>query len=140
MDLDLAGFRHCQLDFSDTLPGRAGQVASNYMMAGVIVYNAADQVAKIIGGTAFSHKVVRGIGLPLVRIDESEFPKEGEFGHIVQHALSLYTQLIESNSNTSKFIQALALLEYLADPRDYLKFEKVKKVIARYVARERRRS
>ena len=83
---------------------------------------------------------MRGIGLPLVRIDESEFPKEGEFGHIVQHALSLYTQLIESNSNTSKFIQALALLEYLADPRDYVKFEKVKKVIARYVARERRRS
>jgi len=135
--LDLARFRLCQLDLPDTLPGRAGQVASNYMMAAVIVYNAADQEARIIGSDAFSHRVVRGLGLPLVRIDESEFPKEGELGNIVQHALSLYTQLIEANSDTSKFIQALALLEYLADPEDYLKFKKVAKVVARYVARDK---
>ena len=111
------------------------------MMAGVIVYNAADQVAKIIGGTAFYYIVVAGeLGCRSSGSMKANFQRKENSGHIVQHALSLYTQLIEFNSNTSKFIQALALLEYLADPRDYVKFEKVKKVIARYVARERRRS
>ena len=36
-----------------------------------------------------------------------------------------------------KFIQALTLLEFLADPRDYRKFEDVKKIVARYVATTR---
>jgi len=40
---------------------------------------------------------------------------------------------VEGRQNR-KFIQALTLLEFLADPRDYRKFEDVKKIVARYVA------
>jgi hypothetical protein len=42
--------------------------------------------------------------------------------------------MIEANSPTAKFIQALALLEFLADPFDYQRFYDVRKTIARYVA------
>jgi hypothetical protein len=43
---------------------------------------------------------------------------------------------VEGRQNR-KFIQALTLLEFLADPRDYQKFEDVKKIVARYVATTR---
>jgi hypothetical protein len=43
---------------------------------------------------------------------------------------------VEGRQNR-KFIQALTLLEFLADPRDYRKFEDVKKIVARYVATTR---
>jgi len=43
--------------------------------------------------------------------------------------------MLEANNPTSFFIQALSLLEFLADPNEYRKFEEVKKIIARYVAR-----
>jgi hypothetical protein len=65
------------------------------------------------------------------------FPGDGEVGHIAKHALSLYTALLEANNPTAKFVQALALLEFLAYPYEYRRFEDVKKTIARYVARTR---
>jgi hypothetical protein len=65
------------------------------------------------------------------------FLADGEVGHIAQHALSLYTALLEANNPTFKFVQALTLLEFRADPRDYRKFEDVKKIVARYVATTR---
>jgi hypothetical protein len=43
---------------------------------------------------------------------------------------------VEGRQNR-KFVQALTLLEFLADPRDYRKFEDVKKIVARYVATTR---
>jgi len=77
------------------------------------------------------------MGLPLEDLEESEFPRDGEVGHIVNHALYLYTEMLEANSPTAFFIQSLALLEFLAFPDEYKGFEKVKKVIARYVAKNR---
>ena len=104
------------------------------MMSGALLYNAARMHARIIGGAAFSHFVTKGLGLPIEPVDFNSFPQEGEVGHIVRHALSLYSGLLEANSATSKFIQALLLLEYLADPDNYQKFKEVKKIVARYVA------
>jgi hypothetical protein len=75
------------------------------------------------------------MGLPLEPIEHSDFPSDGEVGHIVTHALFSYTEMLEANSATARFMQALALLEFLAFPDEYQKFEKVKKVIARYVAK-----
>ena len=57
---------------------------------------------------------------------------------MVNHALALYSALIESNSLTAKFVQCLSLLEFLASPEEYENFKKVKKTIARYVAQDSR--
>jgi hypothetical protein len=71
-------------------------------------YNAAGQHARIIGGAAFTHFITRGLGLPIEELPSDVFPVDGEVGHIAQHALSLYTALLEANNPTLKFIQALS--------------------------------
>jgi hypothetical protein len=133
--LDPIRYRQCRLEPVDDLPGRAGQLDSNHMMAGALLYNAARQEGRVLGGAAFTHIITRGVGLSVEPFADDAFPGHGEVGQIVRHALSLYSSILESNNPTAKFIQALALLEYLADPVEYRKFEEVKKIVARYVAR-----
>lgn len=135
--LDLIRYRQCRLEPIDALPGRAGQLDSNHMMGGALLYNAARQEGRVLGGAAFTHIVTKGFGLPIEPLDDDAFPGQGDVGQFVRQALSLYSSLLESNNPTAKFIQALALLEFLADPLEYRKFEEVKKIVARYVARTR---
>ena len=138
--LDLIRYIQCPFfangDPLQNLPGRAGQLNSNPMMSGVLLYNHSLRQARIIGGDAFTHTITRGLGLFIDDVDESRFPNEGEVGFITRHGLSLYTAVQEANNSTACFIQYLALLEFLAFPDEYRKFEEVKKVIARYVARD----
>jgi hypothetical protein len=63
--LNLIRYRLCRIEPVDELPGRAGQLDSNHMMAGALLYNAARQQARIIGGAAFTHFITRGLGLPV---------------------------------------------------------------------------
>lgn len=135
--LDFVRYKLCGFDPVDTLPGRAGQVASNPMMAGLCLFNPAIQESRIVGGAAFTHSLTRGLGLALETIDAEEFPRDGEVGHIVEHALALYAAAIEAATATSGFVQALSILEILAYPDEFRIFQEVKKVIARYVAKNR---
>ncbi len=75
------------------------------------------------------------MGLPLAPIEPSTYAQGSDVGIIVRRALSLYSELLEANSPTSKFIQALVLLEFLAYPYAYESFKKVKKVVSRYLAK-----
>jgi hypothetical protein len=134
--LDFIRYSLCQLGLQDTLPARAGQLDSNPMMSGVILYNHALRESRVIGGAAFHRMTTRGIGLVLDQLELDHFPGDGEVGKIVQHALTLFTAMLEASDETAMFMQALGLLEFLAYPDEYRKFEDVKKVIARYVARD----
>lgn len=135
--LDYVRYRLCGFEPVDSLPGRAGQVSNNPMMAGLCLFNPAENRARIVGGAAFTHMLTRGLGLSLESIGFEEFPRSGEIGHIVEHALSLYSAAIEGTTATSRFVQALSILEFLADPDDYCNFQDVKKIISRYVAANR---
>lgn len=88
--LDFARYRLCRLEPIDCLPGRAGQIMDNPMMAGALLYNPHLHEARIIGGDPFTHYLTRGLGLPLEPIEHSQFPKNGEVGQIVQHALPVH--------------------------------------------------
>jgi hypothetical protein len=134
--LDLIRYQQCRIELVDTLPGRAGQLDSNHMMAGALLYNAARQEGRVLGGAAFTHIVTNGIGLAIEPVaDVAYLEQQGEVGQLVRQALSLYSSMLEANSPTTKFIQALSLLEYLAYPDEYQNFKEVKKIVARYVAR-----
>jgi hypothetical protein len=134
--LNFVRYRLCKLGPvpDEGLPAHAGQVADNHMMAGALLYGGSPGQAMIIGGAAFSYYLTRGMGLPLDQIEWDEFPRNGEVGQIVNHALSLYMTLLESPSPTTRFVQTLSLLEFLACPDDYLQFKKVSRIIARYIA------
>jgi hypothetical protein len=136
--LNYIRYLQCPLDNVHSLPGRAGTVNSNPMMSGALLYNHNLGEGRIIGGDAFTHAITRGLGLPIESVDHALFPKNGEVGFIVNHALALYTTLLETGSPTLRFVQALSLLEFLAYPDEYKKFQDVKKVIAQYVAQDRR--
>ena len=136
--LDFVRYRLCGFEPVDTLPGRAGQMESNPMMAGLCLYDPLTKRSRIFGGAAFTHTITRGLGLVLESVHIDEFPRLGEVGHIVEHALSLYVSAIEAVTATSRFVQAVSLLEFLAYPSDVSRhhnFEEVKKVISRYVAK-----
>lgn len=137
--LDFVRYRSCALGPApdEGLPAHAGQVADNHMMAGALLYCGALQEARIIGGAAFSHYLTRGTGLPLDQPEWNSFPQDGEVGKLVNHALSLYTALLEASNPTIRFVQAFSLLEFLACPDKYLKYEMVNKIVARYVAKTR---
>jgi hypothetical protein len=133
--LNFIRYRLCSIELPDTLPSRAGQISSNHMMAGAVLYNALRNEGRIIAGDAFSHIVTKGLGLPINESELGAFPADGEVGHLAQHGLGLYTAILETENPTAKFTQAVALLEFLAEPRDYMPFKEVKKIIARYVAK-----
>jgi hypothetical protein len=132
--LNFIRYCQCSLGLVDTLPGRAGMVNSNPMMAGALLYNHTLGEGRIIGGDAFTHRITKGLGLPIESIDHSRFPKKGQVGFIINHALALYTALLEAENQTLRFVQALSLLEFLAYPGEYRKFQHVKKIVARHVA------
>jgi hypothetical protein len=133
--LDLVRYGQCRIGNADALPARAGQVDSNHMMAGIVLYNPARQTGRILGGAAFTHFVTKGVGLPVeTPPDDGLHLHNGEIGFIVRHAFSLYAALLETDSATMRFVQALSLLEFLASPYRYDKFERVAKIVARYVA------
>ncbi len=134
--LDIVRFRLCRLDLPDALPGRAGQLETNQMMAGALLYNAAKQEARLLGGAAFTHVVTAGLGLPLEPLAPEAFPQQGEVGNIVGRGLALYSDLLEVNNSTAKFIQALALLEFLAIPDGYAPFKKVSAIVRRYLTED----
>jgi hypothetical protein len=136
--LNLLRFHLCRLDLPDTLPGRAGQIKSNHMMAGVLLYNAGRSCGRIIAGDAFASIITKGLGLEIDHDPIKYLPGGGEVGSIVRYALSLHSALLELDNPTAKFAQALALLEFLAEPYKYIKFQDVEKIIGRYAAKDRK--
>lgn len=134
--LNYIKYQHCTLDDIFNLPGRAGTIYSNRMMAGALLYNHGCKEGRIIGGDPFSHCITKGLGLSLGHIDTGSFPKDGEVGNVLRHALMLYSALLDTENPTVRFTQAISLLEYLAYPNRYKNFKEVKKIIARYFTKE----
>ncbi|WP_419233926.1 hypothetical protein [Aliarcobacter cryaerophilus] len=131
-------YKYCKLDYNleTKLPSFAGQFSSNYKMSSCLLINGKNDELKLIGGNAFSQYFISGVGLKINQPEWDHFPKNGEVGKIVSQALTLYIQMIQTQSLNSRFVQALSLLEYLAYPNEYKSFKDVKKVIAKYVAKD----
>ena len=134
--LNFIQYKLCELTYmpDEGLPNSAGQVNSNSMMASSLFLKNGGDEAKLISGSAFSHRITRGVGLVLNQPEWDTIPSEGGICKVIQHALFLYSDMIKTESTTSRYIQAMNLLEYLAFPREYKNFKKVKTVISRYVA------
>ena len=87
--LNFVRYRLCPMEPIDHLPGHAGQVYSNSMMAGGLFYNPSEYESYLIGGAVFTHSLTRGIGLELTQLERDEFPADGEVGSIANHAIGL---------------------------------------------------
>lgn len=140
--MDLIRFNFCRMDLTDTLPGPVGTWDGSEGFSGALLYNLRDNESYIIAGSCLTHLVVKGIGLNLgynqISVSQQFFNKElAEVGAIARTGLSLFTSVLEANTNTTKFIKAMSLFEYLAYPHDYKNFQKVKKEITCHIAKDK---
>ena len=125
----------CRLHSTGTLPGRAGQTRDNARMAGALVFNHSLNESRIVGGAVFAHTITDGLGMGVTQPEWDRMPQSGEVGRIVYHGLFLYANMLEAPTLTAKFMQAIAALEYLAFPFDFLALKKVRVVVVKYAAR-----
>lgn len=135
--LNFIKYMNCEISHtpSDTLPSLPSQTSINNMSATLFV-NANTNGALLLSGAVFHNQITKGLGLVLSQPEWNDFPSKGEVSILVEHALSLYAQIIQTESATSRFVQVLSLLEFLAYPTEYKGFKEVKKIIARYIIQD----
>lgn len=134
--LDLVRFCYCRMDLPDTLPGPAGYLAEQGFSAGLF-YSLANHESYVIAGQIITHAMVFGLGLDMDSVSPVNRPEGGEVGNLARHGLRLYSGALVAPDDTAKFMQLMVLLEFLSDPDRYQVMQKVKKPIARHVARDR---
>ena len=127
-------YYNCDITYTsnDSLPSLPSQTLIENMSATLFV-DLNNNEAKFISGAVFSNQVTKGLGLALSQPEWDYLPKQGDVGKLVNHAFVLYAQIIKTDSASSKFVQILSLLEFLAYPTEFKSFKDVKKIIARYV-------
>lgn len=133
---DLVRFQYCSPILPETLPGKVGFLEQNRFSCGLF-YSLDDHESYIVAGEVIRHQLLSGIGLDMSSVNFCPIVEDGELGHIARNGLRMLTSALEANSETSKFVQLMTLLEYLADPTEYRKMTDVKKEIGRHVAQSR---
>lgn len=134
--LDVVRFELCNLWTPQLLPGRAGVVGTTGFSAGLF-YAPEDHESYIVAGEVVTHQIVAGVGLEIGGSYAARTPVPGELGAIAAHALRLHTDALEAATETSRFVQMMSLIEFLADPNRFLSMKEAKRLIARQVARDR---
>jgi len=131
--LNLLRFYYCRIDLPETLPERAG-LLKNKQFSAALFYSLEDNESYIIAGDVIRQSFVTGLGLEIDDIAIPDF-RAGDVGNIAQHALQMHTDALEAPNDTAKFINLINLLEYVADPFEFIKMQKTKGKIARHVAK-----
>ena len=137
--LDFYIFNYCNINNNSTLPGRVGQIETGESI--LLMFNDfGSPFTRIICEKVNTNTISLGNGLTISEPDLlNSFPllnnDISEIGNVARHALRMYTQILESNSNTEKFIQIIRLFEFIASPDKYEKFQNVKAKIISHIAK-----
>ena len=144
--LDLVRIQFCQLGLPDTVPGIPGywDRATGAIGAAIISPNGR---GKLIGGIKSAIIPVGGLGLELNEQQIDLIPSGDcarlfkvaevldEISLATRYALELFSRAMYANSDTLKFIMAIALLEYLGSGETYVKFEVIRKALQPHLAK-----
>lgn len=134
--MNLVRLKYCNPWLVETLPGKVGLLRDTTFTCGLF-FDSVEHESYLIGGHLITHQIIIGIGLDMNDVHKLPALGNGGVGYIAKHALTMMTQALEANTETSKYIQLLSLLEYLAVPDGYENMRQVKKLIARHVAKDR---
>ena len=137
--LDYIIFNYCNINNNSSLPGRVGQIETGESLL-LMFHKIGSPFTRIICEKVNTNTITLGKGLT---INESNLLTSftlsnddiNEVGHVTSHALRMYTQVLESNSSTEKFIQIIMLFEFIASPEKYEKFQNVKTKIISHIAK-----
>lgn len=134
--MDLVRFERCNTWVPQILPGRVGLLGDTSFCAGLF-YALEDHESYIIAGQILTHQVIAGIGLDLSGAIAVRSVGEGEAGAVARHALRLYSEALEAATETSRFVQLISLIEFLAAPDGYVPMQRAKRLIGRQIAHDR---
>jgi hypothetical protein len=134
--LDVLRLNYCRIDLPDTLPQFAGLLGKTEYSA-ALFYTADDNESYIIAHQLMTHQIVAGLGLEIDNQSTVQDVGNGPVGNIAKHGLMLRSAALSANNVTAKFIDMMGLLEYLAEPYEYIGMQDVKKQIGRHVAHDR---
>ncbi|EGR3462127.1 hypothetical protein DC843_26070 [Vibrio parahaemolyticus] len=147
--LNVIRFMHCDLFVTDKLPMIPGywQNSDGFMGACIALPN---QLPEIVAGRQMGGAVSSGLGIglessdtigmeghPFVTTIEPDEPSRNEVGQIIEHALKLYNRAMYANSDTLKFINVMALFEYLGTGDKYTNFKQVRPKLQSHIAQSR---
>jgi hypothetical protein len=126
---DLVRLRFCRFDLSETLPGNVGSWVGSGAFLGAMIYTLPDHESYLIAGEAIDCSIVaKGLGLDLSIDLPDKLPSEndGEVASVAIHGLSLFSDVMTANSDTIKFVRAMTLLEFLANPDEFKNWKSLK--------------
>lgn len=147
--LNVIRFIHCDLFITDKLPYIPGywEHSDNFMGACICCPG---QIPEIIAGQQMGGMVSSGLGIglestdtigmeghPFVTSIAPDEPSRGEVGVMIEHALKLYNRAMYVNSETLKFINIMALFEYLGTGNKYTNFKQVRPKLQSHIAQNK---
>ncbi|WP_373228920.1 hypothetical protein [Cohnella sp.] len=134
-------FISSNFDKASNLPQRAGYI--NDITSGLLIYYPNLRISDYICDKYYVFNKSLGEGLYIevshlkTELDKYFTPlrsNQGEVGNIIKHAFRLYSDILYLPTATNKFMQAMSLIEYLSNPFEYEKMQKVKSKIVPYSA------
>ncbi len=137
---DIIRFEFCRFDLPDTLPGPVGTWEGSGQFSGALLYTPLDHESYLIAGAVIvSSIVIKGIGLEIDRIPTVSLPSPpSEVAAIARHGLRLFSDAMSANSDTTKFIRIMTLLEYLANPDSYANWKESKGDLICHIAKNKK--
>jgi hypothetical protein len=141
--LDLLRLHECDYNLPELLPAKPGIWNERYSTA--LIYFPKYKVGNIQAREVEIKTFIKGLGMdffytnlitrhPLLHIDLEEL---GQVGKIAKYALKLNTLIVESDDESMKFMQIMTLFEYLGDPNNYEKFQKLKGKLIACIAKDK---
>lgn len=131
--INIFKYIYCNLDKTSLLTQKAGYI--NNIYSGMLIYYPELCKSDFIKEKYRVNNEFVGKGL-VVNLNEVKgildkytvILKEdcGEVGNIIKHALRLYSNIVEASNYTNKYVQALSLIEYLSNPFEFEKMQKLK--------------
>ncbi|MDP2787697.1 MAG: hypothetical protein Q8O79_06440 [Pseudomonadota bacterium] len=138
--LNVIRFSCCRFDLPDTLPGLAGSWDGSGQFLGALIYNSSRYASHLIsGGAVESTVIVKGLGLQVDGFLQVELPnpESGELFAIASHALLLFSDVMYASNETTKFVRAMTLLEFLGSPDKYKTWKELKSEIICHFAKDK---
>jgi len=126
---DMVRYHLCRFDLPDTLPGVVGSWDGSGPYLGALLYTPEDHESYMIAGDATECAIVaKGLGLELDFDIQEPLPRptDGEVAAVAVHALTLFSDAMQSSNDTIKFMRVMTLLEFLASPDEYKNWQKLK--------------
>ncbi|MGG2113413.1 hypothetical protein ABFY60_23540 [Lysinibacillus pakistanensis] len=131
--LNIFKYIYCNLDKTSLLTQKAGYI--NNIYSGILIYYPIFGMSDFVKEKYRVNSEFVGKGL-IVNLNEVKEMLDkytvilkrdsGEVGNIIKHALRLYSNILEASNYTNKYVQALSLIEYLTNPFEFEKMQKLK--------------